>query len=105
MAEAERAAAQGHAKQARALYHRAAEEEVRALTHIPASRSRTRGIIAVSAVALFRKSGAFDDAVRHASCYLGQDHLPDFAREQLQDLLVESQRDREGVTLGRTQAE
>jgi hypothetical protein len=106
MAEAERQASRGLSQEARALYRQAAEEEARAFAHIPLERSRTRGIIAVSAVALFRRSGALDEAVRHAHRYLvDQNGLPDFAREQLQELLSDSQREQQALTSGRTRVE
>ncbi|HLH26257.1 MAG TPA: hypothetical protein VK066_27375 [Chloroflexota bacterium] len=91
MGEAERKATQGYAEAARALYLAAAQEEARAYEYVPAPRARTRGVIAVSAVALFRRAGALDEAIRYAHRYL-EDALPDFARAQLDELLADSQR-------------
>jgi hypothetical protein len=93
MSEAEHRAAQGAGEEARALYLQAAYEEAWAYDHIPAARGRTRGIIAVSAVALYYRAGALDEAIRHAHRYLKQDTLPDFARAQLEALVNDSQRE------------
>ncbi len=99
MGEAERKASRGAVEEARALYLQAAHEEARAYEHIPAPRGRTRGIIAVSAVTLFQKAGALDDAVRYARRYLSADEaLPDFARAQLAEFLADERiRDRLAV--------
>ena len=105
MGMAERKAAQGAAKEARALYRQAAEEEARAYEHVPAARHRTRGIIAVSAVALYHRAGVFDEAIRHAHLYLSNDDLPDFAREQLAALLTDSEREAQAPALGGIDAE
>ncbi len=95
MQEAERKAARGLAKESRSLYREAATEEARALTHVPTTRRRTRGILAVSAVALFCKAHAFDEAITHAREYLADHALPAFARDQLRELLLDSERARQ----------
>ena len=105
MGDAELKAAQGATEASRALYLRAAQEEAHAYQDIPVARGRTRGIVAVSAVALFRKAGALDEAIRHAHLYLSQDGLPDSAREQLVELLTDSERERQAPALGRADME
>jgi len=100
MSAAELKAAQGAKNEARALYFQAAEAETRAYTHIPAARTRTRGIIAVSAVALYQRAGVFDEAIRYAHWYLSHPELPDFARAQLVALLAESQRESQTPAFG-----
>lgn len=98
MHEAERKAARGLARESRGLYREAAAAEARTVTHVPADRHRTRGILAVSAVALFCKAHAFDEAIAHAREYLADDALPPFARDQLRELLRDSERAQEAQT-------
>jgi hypothetical protein len=69
------------------LYRRSAEEEQRALESLPAEKQRTFGITAVSAVALWYKSRAFDAAEQLAYRVLASPVLASYARKQLQDLL------------------
>lgn len=89
--QAERFTAKGRTAEASGLYRQAADEEARAFDTIPLTRPRTRGIIAVSAVALYSRAGALGEVVRHARCYLEQPELPAFAREQLVELLGDAQ--------------
>lgn len=91
VALAEQAAAGARVSDAAALYLQAAEEETRAFETIPVDRVRTRGIIAVSATALYRKAGAPAEVVGHAQRYLSHPELPEFARRQLQEMLAEAE--------------
>jgi hypothetical protein len=90
MARAERleAEADGHTEQARPLYLEAAALEGEVLKEIPASRPRTRGIIAVSTASLYWRAGAKEEVARIARRYLACPDLPEFARAQLGDLLA-----------------
>ena len=74
----------GHAVE---LYKRAAEVERRALDQLDVSKERTRGITAVSAVALWFKAGEFALAEQLAYSMLADPHIPDFAREELRNLV------------------
>jgi len=87
MAEGDQHAREGRTAEATQAYRGAALCEVSVLEHIPHSRPRTRGIIAVSAVTLFWWSGAFAEAIRYAHFYLADAELPDFAHAQLEHLL------------------
>lgn len=87
MAAADTAAAQGRHEDAQGLYREAANAEAEAYGLIPADRVRTRGVVAVSAVALFRKSGDPAEALRRAYLYLAEPDLHEAAREDLEDLL------------------
>ena len=69
------------------LYHRAAEEEARAFEALEVSKTRTRGITAVSAVALCYKAQTYQTAEQWAYRYLASRDLPGFAVNQLRGLL------------------
>lgn len=100
MGRADVLAAEGRAAEARRLYRQAADLEAQALESIPATRPRTRGIIAVSAVALYWRGGATDQVVRHAERYLAERELPDFARTQLAELLDDARREQQARAVG-----
>ena len=70
-----------------ALYARAADAEDKALADLDASKTRTLGISAVSAVSLYYKAASFARAEEVAARCLAFDSLPAFAREQLRVLL------------------
>ncbi len=72
---------------ATALYQRAAELEQQALGKLDATKLRTRGITAVSAVALWFKAGEFASAERLAHAMLSDPELPEFAREDMRNLV------------------
>lgn len=74
----------GHAVE---LYKRAAEVERRALDQLDVSKERTRGITAVSAVALWFKAGEYALAEQLAYSMLADPHIPEFAREELRNLV------------------
>lgn len=78
----------GKCDEAKQLYLEAAKLEVEVLREIPVSRPKTRGIIAVSTASLFWRAGAQDEVERVAREYLAVPDLPEFARIQLGDLLV-----------------
>lgn len=69
------------------LYKRAAEHEQKALTKLDASKVRTRGITAVSAVALWFKAAEYEPAELLAYSMLADPRMPDFAREDLRNLV------------------
>jgi hypothetical protein len=85
---AERLEAAGQCDEAKKLYLEAAALEDEVLREIPASRPKTRGIIAVSTASLYWRAGVQDEVVRVAREYLAVPDLPEFARIQLGDLLV-----------------
>ncbi len=97
--EAQLAARAGNREEAERLYLRAAEAEARALRQLDPSKQRTRGITAISTVALWYK--ARQDAAAEHLAYelLVTGNLPPFAVEQLQALLqgIWSERAREGA--------
>lgn len=84
------------------LYRQAAEIERQALEQIDVSKVRTRGITAVSAVALWFKAGEYKHAEQLAHLMLADSHIPDFAREDIRNLVqaiwTESSKQKAGVT-------
>ncbi|HME56926.1 MAG TPA: hypothetical protein VKF63_01200, partial [Terracidiphilus sp.] len=60
--EAEEAYRSGDATNARLLYEKAAESEQKALVAVDSAKTRTKGITAVSAVALWYKAAAYKRA-------------------------------------------
>lgn len=84
------------------LYGQAAEVERKALDQIDVSKVRTRGITAVSAVALWYKAGEYEHAEQLAHLMLADSHMPDFARNDLRNLVqaiwTESSKKKAGVT-------
>ncbi len=86
-AEAEVALRSGDDVRARSLYADAAQAEARALCDLDPGKTRTLGISAVSAVALWYKARNYPEAERLAHHWLSTQKLPPFATEQLQGLL------------------
>jgi hypothetical protein len=84
---AEMAAKHGEHDRAVELYKLAAEAEARALNEVDPKKSRTLGVTAVSVAALHYKAGEYEDAKDVAQKWLNNDVLPDFAGEQLRDIL------------------
>jgi len=84
------------------LYRQAAEIERRALDILDVSKVRTRGITAVSAVALWFKAGEYIQAEQLAHSMLADPHIPDFAREDMRNLVqaiwTESSKQKAGVS-------
>ena len=85
--KAEEASRRGDVTNARLLYELAAESEQKALATVDSSKTRTKGITAVSAVALWYKAAAFDRAEQLAYSILADPLLPEFARMELRDLV------------------
>lgn len=97
--EAEAASNHGKHALAQELYAKAAEAEERALKEVDLAKSRTYGITAVSAVALYCKAGQGMAARTLYERCLVSDALPDFARQQLGNLLdTVNQGVRQGVS-------
>jgi Domain of unknown function (DUF4407) len=84
---AEVAAKQGDSDRAVELYRLAAEAEARALNEVDPKKSRTLGVTAVSAAALYYKAGESESAKEIALRWLDDDAFPSFAGEQLRDIL------------------
>jgi hypothetical protein len=78
---------QGDFATAETLYRQAATAEVSALTALDRTKARTRGITAVSAVALYYKAKELMEAQTLACRLLAESSLPDFAIAQLQSAL------------------
>ena len=85
--QAEEAFRGGDSANARILYQRAAESEEQALAVVDWSKTRTRGITAVSAVALWYKALEFQRAEQLAHSMLADSQLPGFARVELRALV------------------
>jgi len=73
--------------EANSLYKRAADLEKQALDSLDASKKRTRGITAVSAVALYFKGREFSLAERLAYAFLADPGIPEFAHADLRTLV------------------
>lgn len=84
-----------------ALYKQAADAERKALDLLDMSKVRTRGITAVSAVALWFKAGEYALAEQLAHSTLADPLIPEFAREELRNLVqaiwTESSKRKAGV--------
>ncbi len=84
------------------LYKRAAEIERRAFDLLDVSKARTRGITAISAVALWYKAGEYVLAEQLAYSVLADARVPDFARDELRTLVqaiwTENSKQKAGVT-------
>lgn len=78
----------GEAAKAESAFRLAAEAEQAALSLLDASKLRTLGITAVSAVSLWYKGRSFDQAAALAHQYLALPVIAGSAREQLDDLLL-----------------
>ncbi|MGH7988561.1 MAG: hypothetical protein ACREQX_20055 [Candidatus Binataceae bacterium] len=85
--EAECARRGGDYRRAEEFYKKASAEEVRAFGQLAADKRRTRGITAVSAVALSYKGREYDMAEHLACQYLAEIPFPAFAQSQLRELL------------------
>ena len=85
--EAESAAKARDSGRATNLYRQAAEWERRALDQLDPSKTRTRGITAVSAVALWFKAGEYTAAEQLAHSLLAGAQIPEFARDDLRNLV------------------
>ena len=79
----------GHSIEARQHYRLAAEAELLALADLDITKQRTLGITVVSAAALWFKGQDWKRAKRVAYQWLATDSLPDFAIEELEEILRE----------------
>lgn len=73
---------------ARHAFAEAARAETDALAQVDPAKQKTLGITAVSATSLWFKAGDLHEAARLAHQMLASHALPDFAREQLDDILL-----------------
>ena len=85
--EAKIALADNDESRAADLYRQAAELEQKALDSLESNKTRTRGITAVSAVALWYKANEYTAAECLAYGLLADGGMPDFARDQLRNLV------------------
>lgn len=85
--KAEEAFRGGDAANAKLQYETAAESEQKALAAVDSAKARTRGITAVSAVALWYKAAAFERAEQLAYSMLADPLIPEFARMELRGLV------------------
>jgi len=85
--EAEQAFREGSTSQATLLYAKAAEFEQQALSVVDSTKTRTRGITAVSAVSLLYKAFAYERAEQLAHSMLADPSVPQFARAELRNLV------------------
>lgn len=99
--EAQLALRARNAAPALALYKQAAQWERKALEQLDMSKVRTRGITAVSAVALWFKANEYELAEQLAYSMLADTNIPEFAREELRTLVqaiwTESSKKKAGV--------
>lgn len=79
----------GHDLEAGKNYCLAAEAELIALADLDITKQRTLGITVVSAAALWFKGQDWNRAKRVAYQWLATDSLPDFAIEELEEILHE----------------
>jgi len=85
--EAEMARRMGETSRAEDLYRQAAGQETAALNALGGDSQRTRGITAVSAVALWYKGRGYSAAEQLAHYCFAAGRLPQFATAQLRELL------------------
>jgi lysine 2,3-aminomutase len=88
MAQADLALMRGKPQVAETLLATAAQAEASACLAAPVEKARTRGILAVSAVELFKRAGLREEAQRCAELLLAQAGLPKSARVHLQELVA-----------------
>lgn len=85
--EADLARRRGDIAAAEASFSAAGRAEARALRALGPHEPRTYGITAMSAAALFFKGGEFAEAEKVAREALEASFLPDFARDQIEEIL------------------
>lgn len=94
--QAERAARAGRLDEAAGLFAEAAALEAKIARAVPHSDTRVRGVLAVSAVALWYKARRYDDAQQLACEFLSEPHnIDDPSRRELRALLERCWRDQE----------
>jgi hypothetical protein len=89
---AERLSSAGDSARARARYLEAASLEDLALSSVPESRPKTRGVLAISAVSLTLQGGDNDAAQRLAHRYLAVGGLPEDAEDFLFHIALDGAR-------------
>jgi hypothetical protein len=102
MGLADQAKAQRRLVDAARLNGEAAEIEARVFDLLPLDRPKTRGITAISSVALFREAGALQQAIRQAELFLAQQAIVEPARIDLREMIEEMRAELEvGATVER----
>ena len=102
MALGDMARAGGRLSDANEAYRAAAAAEVEAYGLVPSDRPKTRGVLAVSAAALYRKGGDPRGASLQAHAFLAEPDLPEWTRLDLEDLLLEMRAEQAALEQGRT---
>jgi hypothetical protein len=96
MGEADILTARGEVEAARRCWLQAAHLEAEVFAQIPIDRAKTRGIIAVSTIELFRRAGAFDEAIRMGEMLLSAGHLLEDWQTEVSALVDEARLERPG---------
>lgn len=102
MSDAEELERRGLIAEAQVRYGQAAAIEVETFNLIPLDRPRTRGIVAVGAVSLYWRAGDFVRAQREAHRFLLEPAIPDFAIDQIWEMLLEAKQEEKARSEGRT---
>jgi len=102
MVHGDHAIADGREQEGRAYYRAAAEAEAQVYTMVPLERPRTRGITALSVVHLFRHAGAEEEASYRAYEFLADRTLAEWARADLEDLVLDLRAEIAAREKGRT---
>lgn len=89
----------GEEEGAKREFAEAARQEEAALALVDGNKPRTLGATAVSAASLWYKAGEYAEAARVAHGQLAAGALPQFAKEQLDDLLVTLYNERDRARL------
>jgi len=89
MGRADQMSVEGRTQESAKLNRQAAKLEAQVFAMLPLDRPRTRGVTAISNVALYRKAGALAEAIRQAELFLKRGDLPEFARFNLQEMVEE----------------
>ena len=85
--EAEIAQRFGDPANARELFRKAGDAEIRAIGDLEPDKPRTYGITAVSAVSCYFMARDYEQAEQFAYEFLAGDRLPAFARHDMKDVL------------------
>jgi hypothetical protein len=102
MADAEMLTVGGRVDEAATRWLEAARLEAEVFAQIPEDRPKTRGIIAVSTVALYRRAGALSEAIHAAYGYLATGGIPAEWQAELEDLVDRARQERQALVAGRT---
>ena len=82
--EAERASRDGAEKESKDFFGKAAELETQALISLPATKPRTRGVIAVHAVWLWTRAGEYCVAIQLIDEYILDATISKVAKDKLE---------------------